>query len=539
MNASACQPKIRARGMRAEPSNIVLKGSGTMKSLSRKSIVLIHAALVALMLLSACSFSLPQIGGKKAAGTGTPEAAETAGAGERAGAEDGAPASGEEAPTPEPGQPVFENAISAADFNDPENPPHGMVLFTSTADQPFEDSGLPYISNPDEERYLWAISSDGTRAGSVSPEGMGTALYIPEAAGKLHKFIANGFELAGEQFEPVMPPEDCGIETCGGFQFSSNGKMLAYFSGADACGRTLNLFDLGEQKAINTWESVHWAYFFMNGSLIFAKGDCESQQVRLYYPNSGKEAGVGAVGKAHWNPAHTAVIYQVQGEPEVQAALWGFNLETSRVFLWPSEETVIEDTPIWLADGENFVFQHQPYRYDKATKDALLTGPRQVILMNANTRAQRLLGFDTHTSFHLCEENDLLDGVGSPCEQTHGTWLRVLRLPYHTARFPAADRSAPEARCALYGLDCEDQPEVLALDWQTGKQVPWEEARVPEATATPSAHLPDLDTQPLYEDPDGAFAFYVGKSGKTLWYVPRDREPALWVNDGENFIYLP
>lgn len=512
-----------------------------MKSYSIKTIALLHAALVALLLLSACSFSLPKIGGIKAAETATPEAAATAT--EDTGEEESPPAPTEAGATTEPEQPASPDVITADDFNDPEKPPHGLVLFTSTAEQPFDHRAVDSAGNPGAERYLWAISTDGVRAGQVSPVGYGSALYVPEMANKKAKVVPNGIRLAVEQIEPIDMPEECaggGNRNCSGFQFSPTGNMLAYFTGADSCGRTLTLYDLEAKKFASNWESAHWAYFFKNGSLVFALGDCDSQQVHLYYPNSGKHAVVGEVGKASWNPTHTAVVYQVQGEPEVQAALWGFNLETSRVFLWPSTETVIEDTPIWLGDGEHFVFQHQPYRYDRATKDAILTGPRQVILMNATTRSQRLLGFDTRSNYHLCGADDLPDGqAGSPCAQPYGNWLRILRLPYQPLRFPAADSNTPSVRCGLYGLDCEDKPEVLALDWQTGKQYPWGEARVPEATATPGAHLPDLDGEPLYRDPAGEFALYTGKGGKTLWYVPSGQEPVLWVKDGENFIFLP
>ncbi len=512
-----------------------------MMSFSPKRIGYTLMALMLLLMLSACSFSLPTLGGVKGLPTGTPESGAAPGG---ADAEESPSATSDVNVPAGSDQPVGEAGISAEDFNDPENPPHGLILFTSTAEQPFQNVQGTTISNPNAERYLWAISTDGVRAGRVSPEGMGTALFVPEASSKKSKVLANGFQSPGEQIEPVQMPEECGEAggaSCSGFQFSYNGNMLAYFKGPDSCGRVLTLYDITAQKQASTWQNVHWAYFFENGSLIFALGDCESQTAYLYYPNTGKQAGVAKVGKAFWNPTHTAVIFQVQGEPEMQSGLWGFHLETSKVFMWPSKEMVIEDTPIWLADGDHFVFQHQPFKYDKSTKDAILNGPRQIVLMNARTRSQSLLAFDARSNYHLCGAADLADSnaVGLPCEQTYDTWLHVLRQPYQSVRFPAAERTTPAVRCALYGLDCEDAPEILALDWQTGKQYPWEEARVPEATATPGAHRPDLDKEPFYQDPEGEFAFYLGQSGKTLWYVPRDREPTLWVQDGENFLYLP
>ncbi len=446
-------------------------------------------------------------------------------------------------------QPGGEVAITAQDFNDAANPPHGLILFTSTSAQPFKHLTTGTVSGTPGERYLWAVSTDGRRAGRISPTGQGSAMYLPAEGSKKIKVLLNGFQMTGADthFEGVDLPEGCkdSDQNCGSFQFSPDGKLLAYLSGPDACGRTLTLLDLATRKPLYTWPNAHWAYFFKDGSLMTslgdAPGDCQSQMAYLYIPRTGKQAGVEKIGKEYWNPAHTAVIFQVQGKTELQTGLWGFNLETSRVFLWLPKETVIEDTPIWLADGQHFVFQHQTYVYDSITKKAKLTGPRQIILMDAGTRAQRLLGFDGRNNYHLCGAADLPAGEapGAPCAQPYGGWLRVQRLPFEPLAFAVTDRVDSAAQCALYGIGCKEQPEVLALNWQTTKQYPWEQALVPEATVTPSFFYPDLNKDSLYTDPNGAFAFYIGQDGHTLWYVPRDREPSLWVDNAEGFVYLP
>jgi hypothetical protein len=513
-----------------------------MPSLSSKRAAIACLALAVLLLLASCTFpALPQFGGAKGTPAVTPDTALTASG---TPSPEDTPSEPEdiETATSSPDGPVMGTGISAQDFSDPANLPHGLILFASTSAQPFEKADPASGQEAQAERYLWAISLDGKRAGRVSPDGAGSALFVA-AAGKKNKVLQNGFQLSGEQIEPVDLPDECtaeGGQSCSGYQFSPSGNMLAYFSGSDSCGRKLTLYNLDQRKEVVTWPNAHWAYFFNDGSLITSLGDCDSQWAYLYIPRTGKQAGVEKVGKPFWNPTHTAVIFQVQGKPETQIGLWGFNLETSRVFMWLAKETVIEDTPIWLADGQNFVFQHQPYSYDQATKDAILNGPRQVILMNAWTRSQRLLGYDPRNSYNLCGVDDLQGSEpGSPCTQPYGNWLRIQRLPYQGLRFAVADRSKPEARCALYGLDCKDKPETLALDWQTGKQYPWDEAQVPQATVTPGHTRPDLNKDPFYQDPNGEFAFYVGKDGKTLWYVPRDREPSLWVQDAEGFVYLP
>jgi hypothetical protein len=510
-----------------------------MYAIASKRAAFAYLTLAALLLLSACAF--PQLGGVKKAPTSTPEAAlaETT----TPGADDTTDSPAEiQATAGSPEQPVVSEGTLTQDIGDPNNPPHGLILFASTSTQPIRPSAYSDGENGPSERALWAISLDGQRAGRVSPQGQGSALYVSPVPGKKSKVLLNGFQLASDLFEAVAPPAECGEggQACSDYQFSPNGNLLAYFSGADSCGRKLSLYNVTEAKPVVAWANTHWYYFFNDGSLMLSLGDCDSQMAYLYVPKTGKQAGVEKIGKAFWNVTHTAVIFQVQGKPELQAGLWGFNLETSRVFLWPAKDTVIEDSPIWLADGRNFVFQHQPYTYDQATKSVMLNGPRQVILMNAWTRSQRLLGYDSRSNYHLCGAGDLQQKEpGAPCTQPYGDWLRIQRLPYQSLRFKVADRGKPVVRCALYGLDCKDQPEILGLNWQTGKQYPWEEARVPEATVTPGHTQPDLNKDPFYQDPDGQFAFYLGQDGNTLWYVPRDREPVLWVQDAEGFVLIP
>ena len=113
------------------------------------------------------------------------------------------------------------------------------------------------------------------------------------------------------------------------------------------------------------------------------------------------------------------------------------------------------------------------------------------------------------------------------------------RIPFKAARVSLDESDLPEVRCALYGLNCQEPAEEMALNWKTGEMLPWDEAGLVEVEPPPSFPLPDLSAQPIYLDPGGVYAFYTDSGGRTLWYVPAEGDPILWVTEGKNFVYLP
>lgn len=44
---------------------------------------------------------------------------------------------------------------------------------------------------------------------------------------------------------------------------------------------------------------------------------------------------------------------------------------------------------------------------------------------------------------------------------------------------------------------------------------------------------------PVYVDPAGRYALYVGLDGRSLWCVQPGQAPAEWVEHGEVFFYVP
>jgi hypothetical protein len=239
-------------------------------------------------------------------------------------------------------------------------------------------------------------------------------------------------------------------------------------------------------------------------------------------------------GELSWDPTRQAALVQVKGESPLLSALWGFNLETSRAILWPEQGKVMQDTAIWLADGRHFVYQHRNIRYDKVSGNAYLDSPRQIILMDAWTRAQQLIAFDGGYDYHLCRTE------GEPCLQNYGDWLKVMRTPFQPGGLKLSDPGmATKARCALFGFDCMQPADEFALNWKTGEMLPWNEVLPAAAEPTAAASQPDQSGAPVYLDPGGAFALHTSADGRSLWYVPSGGEPVLWVTDGKGFVYVP
>jgi hypothetical protein len=495
-------------------------------------------ALLALLMLSSCALPSLDFLKKKDAEPTAENAEVTPPASAEAGEETpggdlviGGEVTGE---TPAlPNLPEGFTLLSAADFSDPAAPLTGLILFASTAPNPFAQ--LELDTAEEGETHVYAISPDGARAGRISLVGQGADLYTPSNPNAKVRVVQNGFGFSHERVEAAALPAECDpTSNCLEYQLSPTGHSLAYFTGEDVCTRTLTLWDLDGQKVINSWPNAHWMSFNQDGSLMLALGDCDAPYAYFYSPTTGKQAGVEKLGQAFWNPQHTAVIYQVPGKNPLESGLWGFNTETSKVFLWLPKDSVIQDSPIWLPDGQHFVFQHRVIKYVKETNEVILSGPRQIILMNAATRAQSLLSFDAGYDYHLCQS------AGEACEQPYEEWLRAYRTPFQPLKF-AVDGwdSDPQARCALYGLDCTPAADVLAVNWKERKQFGWGEASVPEAAPLPEAQEPALEAEPIYQAEDGSFALYVGRDNRSLWYAPRDREATLWVKDARGFVYLP
>jgi hypothetical protein len=412
----------------------------------------------------------------------------------------------------------------------------GLILFTSLSNDPFASSDAGKVSLPDPQRHLWSISPDGKRTGRLSPEGYATALVpVSKPEGKI-LVMSNGLELTGDAVLAALPPQDCQDNgaACSAFEFGMQGRTFAYLSSATSCGKTMTLVERATGNPINTWENVTWFHFNQDGGLIISLSDCTNNYVYQYIPNTGIQTGMAADGAISWDPSQRAALVQLSGASPLVSALWGFNLDTNRAILWHDQGNIMQDSPVWLADGRHFVYQHRVVRYDKESGNAYLDGPRQIILMDAWTRAQHLLAFNGSYDFHLCPSE------GKPCQQPYGDWLKVTRTPFVPVglKLGSPDEIA-HSRCPLYGLDCMKPAEEFALNWKTGEMLPWADANLPAPQSAPAYPPPDQSKSPIYSDPDGAFSLYTSADGRALWSVPASGDPLLLVTEGENFVYVP
>ena len=139
--------------------------------------------------------------------------------------------------------------------------------------------------------------------------------------------------------------------------------------------------------------------------------------------------------------------------------------------------------------------------------------------------------------------------------------------------------------CRILAQNCASPVEQYGLNWKTGELKPWNEmvatGLVPNPNSTeappgpnPGAQPiferpgqytlyagpeentfwvdwryagegapkilsgPDLATEPIYEDPSGAYGYYMGIDSKSLWMVPEEGIPLPWVRNGQNYFYL-
>jgi len=334
----------------------------------------------------------------------------------------------------------------------------------------------------------------------------------------------------------VFPIECSGSETefCHRYNFSSDGHWMEFNYGSTgvSCGggQAILIMNLATGESHEIVQDANLTAFLPNGQALVSTFHCEGGEVYRYNLQTEALEYLGIEGFKIWNSAHTAFVINenpYQGYPSI----WSFNVEQGRQIPFP--ERGYEDRLLRAPDGDHVLYQHRPYTLtepNEAGNRLKVFKARQIQSINPVDGEIQVLASDPQYDYHLCATRD------SGCEW-QGDWIQVRRV-----RFRPPERYLDQ--CHDYTQNCADPVELFALNWRTGELVPWEQAplptatSIPEPTATPT-HGPNLNTSPIYVEPSGAYAFYVGMDGHSLWLVPTNGAPELWVTEGEDFVYVP
>lgn len=435
---------------------------------------------------------------------------------------------------------------------------YDLILFTSSTMRPFNDLEIGLSLGRDEEtiRYpqLWAIAPDGQRAGRLSHGASGSALYIPADSSDSPITIGYGASLNNDHLKTARLPGECYGEfseaesnlgeflPCSGFEFSPDGKYLALYFGPELCIRGIIVSDTETGEKIYRSRVGGGIEFMFLGqdTVLISEGHCEGASLSVLDLSSKLVRNLGGEIAKFWNARRTAfAAYDAPyGGFDMGGTVWGYNVQADFVFLPQPENDQLDDHPLWTPDGSHLLYHHRPLT--RSETSYTFSEARQILIVDATTGEQQILAGDAQYDFDLCE------GPYSTCDKWFGDWVQVRRFAFQpqTVEISFNMFNDPIVTCREYGTGCPDPAELFALNWRTGELIPWKQASLPTATPMPAPTAipvpgPDMSRTPVYAEPSGVYAFYVGLDGHSLWMVPANGEPQLWVVEGENFIYIP
>jgi hypothetical protein len=463
---------------------------------------------------------------------------------------------------------------------------HNLILFTSAYYQPFPDINFQK-QPPWPDQNMFAFSPDGQRAGVLNPADFASLIYLPPDPSQKPLLVEYGVKFEHPSVQGVELPPECYQATgnadklfpCANFQFSPDGRYLGFFYGPPECLRGIIIQDVrtGEQVYKSEGSNGHYFTLLKNGKALIATGHCEGGGVTLYDFINKTKIDLGGEGNSSWNADLSALAVEVHSYSGIDSTIWGFNFESNRFFLSVPKIYQIDDHPVWTPDKNYLLYQHRTYT--RASDGYSPTGfdtPRQIILVNARSGEQKIILSSPEYDFHLgsCPY--------SHCTNWYGNWIQVRRIAFKPEPLTGGLEvigGTPLYTCPIIGENCPVPTELFGLNWKTGELIPWEKLiqnnlipnPTPKPGPDPSANPiytkrlyalyagpkagtywmdrreeggvfltgPDLANSPIYKNPDGLYAFYVGIDGKTLWMVPAKGDPVLWVLEGQNYFYIP
>ncbi len=436
---------------------------------------------------------------------------------------------------------------------------HDLILFSSSVRYPFAGLQMGLQEPFERDGYfidmtmpqLWAVSPDGRRAGRLTQYEWGVASYVPSDPTSKPILVEYGVHFNNEHLHTIKLPREClnkntfdaaPIGFCHSFQFSPDGQYLGYDFARQNCGEGMVFLDTVTGAEIYRFEgNGHGFEFLSSGKVLLGKGHCEGGGLFLFDPLTQSERPLGEGGIGVWNNDRSALVLSVPTYYNISGTMWGYSVAQDNLFL---EADPFSDRPVWAPDGTHLLYQYRPV--DTSGGGYSYTGSRQIIRVDAVNGEKKVLASDPAYDYDLCE---IEFNSYESCEQWYGDWIQLRRFPFQPLSvsfegIPTPPGSYSQLQCLIYGKECSTPPELFALNWRTGELLPWAEAPLPTPTPTPAlpptcAAKPDLNRPAVYTHPLGAYSFYVGDDNKSLWLVPQIGQPVLWVQDGENFVYVP
>jgi hypothetical protein len=403
------------------------------------------------------------------------------------------------------------------------------------------------------------IKLDALTFARLSPKWLSSAIDVSgDGPGRIVNF---GPDLPTGGVKSLAPPVECIppagwdgdpqiFTPCSHFTFSEDGKLLGYAITIHGCASQLRLLDRATNQLVMTInDQGHRLFPLPNGRWLYSTGSCGGGEMAQYDPYTRKATALGPEPmELNWNPQHNAFYADVSNEGGQQVALWGYNAETGRTFFSVSgiESYAFYNRTTWTPDGKALFFE---YRQGTLSEDGKKVGfylPGYLIRVDVASRAQ----------------SQILDPAGSLVivPGWTGDTLMVQRYPFKPLTididaFYFPDHETPAIECGTLGDQYEPAPELLAYNYQTGNLAPWQDTHLPEAPATVFPPTPTLDLEhSLYVDPSGGYQVVFGDPVRaspydplplpwegyaSIWYVPKDGEPMLWVGMAHRPVYIP
>jgi len=432
--------------------------------------------------------------------------------------------------------PVWQRPLSATE------PQHDLILFTSTVHAPFAPKEVRQRTTP---THLWGVTTDGRHGERLSLRE--DALFIrPDGnAVTIDLLVTEAYSMEMNLVRQHVLLPDCKDIACDRYQFSPAGTWAAYFWGEDVCGRGIAALDLRtDETRVITDTGGHSFTFVADETLLVGTGHCEGGEFALLDLRTGEQNALGESGALRWNDPRTAFAVNVHPYMGWGGYVWGYNVAQGEYFLPPRTEPETEEMHLlWTPASDHLLYQQRVISYTAPAKTALSLGPQQIVIIDTTTGERQVLLSDPAYDYHLCAAYEIC--------AWEDDFIEVRRIPYRQRVFALEpDFNSAAVNCAVYGFRCADPVERFALNWRTGELVPWDArpaaAVTPTVTPTPTPAavasqpaVPDLSRPAFYTAPNNTYTLHLGQDEQSLWCVPTDGEPVLWVNNGAYFTYVP